>query len=252
MKNRLIRTIIVDLLIPVLLSSGVTTAAADEAMDDSMEQTVEILEEWTEMEIEPETEPEQDPEESLQAVVTEHKSEDSEQFLWDCISRYSPTDEITAGILARFWRESFYRSDCTAHWSEVLAYTLYDQPEDFTAEIDSGLADGSTKELFVEEVHDVIGGYGLGQWYSVRLLEELYDFAREWGTSIADAEMQCAFTVKSMEEMDELWEELLETRDPRQAGERIALGYDGTTKGYVYIGQMAELFYDEYAKDKTK
>ena len=182
-------------------------------------------------------------------VVTEYKSEEAESFLWDCISRYSPSDQITAGILAMFWRESFFRSDSTAHWNEVLLATGLDQPEVFTAEVDAGLADGSTRDLFVDTVHYSIGGYGLGQWYGYPLLDAFYDFACEWGTSIADAEMQCAFTVQSLEEFSGVWDQLIETNDPRAAGYLIALHYDGTRSGADYISEIAELYYDKYAKD---
>ena len=185
-------------------------------------------------------------------IVTEYKSEAAEGILWDLISRYSPTDEITAGILAMYWRESFFRSDSTAHWNEVLLATGLDQPEVFTAEVDAGLADGSTRDLFIDTVHYSIGGYGLGQWYGYALLESLYDFASDWGTSIADAEMQCAFTVKSLEEFTDIWDQLLESNDPRQVGYLIALHYDGTHTGYEYISQMAELYFDKYAKEPVE
>lgn len=181
-------------------------------------------------------------------VVTEYKSEEAEPFLWECLSRYSPNDAVTAGLLAMFWRESFFRSDSTAHWSEVLMASGIDQPAVFTAEVDAGLANGSTRELFVDTVHYSIGGYGLGQWYGYALLESLYDFAREWGTSIADAEMQCAFAVKSLEEFSEVWEQLVDTNDPQLAGHLIALNYDGTHSGYPFISELAEVYYKKYAE----
>ena len=186
-------------------------------------------------------------------VVTEYKSEESEQYLWDTISKYSPSDTITAGILAMFWRESFYRSDATAHWATVLKNSWYDQAADFTATIDAGLADGSTKELFIEKVHYVIGGYGLGMWYSATLLDQFYDFAQEWGTSISDAEMQCAFAVESMKGYEDLWEELQTIKDPALAGARIGLLYDGSSSGYGYIGSQAKILYEKYSENaKTK
>ncbi len=232
------QVIIAKLLLPAMLCFG--TADLTAPVKETAEQHVEAAAEL----------PEQAEEASY--VVTKHKSEESERYLWDCISRYSPSDVITASIMGMFWRESFFRSDCTAHWTEVLAYTKYDQPTDFTQKIDKGLADGSTREQFVEEVHDAIGGYGLGQWYSEYLLEAFYDYAQEWGTSIADAEMQCAFTVDSLRDNEELWEKLQSTKNPWQAGYDIAVFYDGTRTGYPYIQEMSKVFYDRYAeKDET-
>ena len=182
-----------------------------------------------------------------QYVVTAYKSEESEVFIWECLHKYAPSDAIAAGIMGMFWRESFFRSDATAHWATVLKTTGYDQARDFTAKIDAGLADGSTKEMFIQEVNGIIGGYGLSMWYSTTRLSGLYDFAREWGTSISDAEMQCAYAVESMKSYTELWEELQTITDPALAGARIGLLYDGSSSGYGAIGSMAKNFYDKYA-----
>ena len=259
MKKKCVKRIAAHLLLlSVVMTSACgavdTTGKAPESVQKASIQEQPEEDAQTQLPAEPVTLPlrlqdPQKPAAKVHYVVTEHKSEEAEEFLWDCLSKYSPSDQITAGILAMFWRESFFRSDATAHWGSVLRYTNYDQPADFTAQIDAGLADGSTKELFVEQVNGVIGGYGLSMWYSVHLLESFYDFARERGTSIADAEMQCAFTLESMqdEEYEELWEQLLETNDPAIAGAMIARIYDGTNSGYIYISQMAELYYDKYA-----
>ena len=198
---------------------------------------------------EPTSEPE--PEQPKTWTVTEYKSEDSERFLWDCLSRYSPSDVITASILAMFWRESFLRSDATAHWSETQFVSGSDYAAEFTAEIDSGLADGSTREQFAETVYYVVGGYGLGQWYSYEMLIALYDYAQAWGTSVADAEMQCAFTLENLQthEYEELWAQLLKCRNPYQGGWLIARLYDGTRFGAEGIAHTADYLYSKYSRD---
>ena len=141
-------------------------------------------------------------------TVTEYKSEESEAFLWDSLSKYSPSEELTAAILGFFWRESFFRSDAVANWPENNIKGQ-DVSLDFTALIDAGLADGSTKEYFIQQSQNY-GGYGLGQWYSILYLDALYDFAQDWGTSIADAEMQCAFTVWSIKNQQQKHLSILE------------------------------------------
>ena len=242
MKKKSVRLFTAALLLCTMTLSCACTAMAAEDSGRTLEPSKQIREEVPD-----------DPEEDLQAakdfVVTEYKSEESEQYLWDTISKYSPSDTITAGILAMFWRESFYRSDATAHWATVLKNAWYDQAADFTATIDAGLADGSTKEEFVEKAHYIIGGYGLGMWYSATLLEQFYDFAQEWGTSISDAEMQCAFAVESMKGYTDLWEELQTIKDPALAGARIGLLYDGSSSGYGYIGSQAKLLYEKYSEN---
>lgn len=147
-----------------------------------------------------------------------------------------------------FWRESFFKSNATAHWATVSPYLGRDIPVEFTAEVDIGLKDGSTRDYFIESIRERIGGYGLGQWYSYHYLEDLYDYAQEWGSSISDAEMQCAFVVESMKAEDELWDYLLEAKDAYWAGLIIAYRYDGLTGEYAEgLAQFSKEFYEEYS-----
>lgn len=80
------------------------------------------------------------------------------------------------------------------------------------------------------------------------LVKRLRDFAQAWGTSIADAEMQCAFTVDSMRRNAKLWEVLQETEDPATAGWFVGVFYDGTRTGAGYIGQCAREIYERRTK----
>lgn len=193
----------------------------------------------------PTPEPETTPQPAV--VVTEYKSEDSEVWLWDTLKKYSPSDEVTAGIMAYYYRESFWRSDAVGGWAISQAYSGEDHCAAFTTAVDAGLADGSTREEFILRAHDQYGGYGLGQWGSQNYTAALYDFAQSWGTSIADAEMQCAFTVQSMMGMPELWAALLEADSPARAGWLIGILYDGTPAGAESISQMAGVFYERWA-----
>ena len=189
---------------------------------------------------------------SRDPVFTEYKSEQSETFLWECLNKYAPNEVISAGILGYFWRESFFRSDSVSGWATVLAETGVDICTEVTAAIDKGLADASSREMFIYCIREQSGGYGLGQWFSMGYLETLYDFAREWGTSIGDAEMQCAFVVQSLQENTEPWELLLETEDAERAGELIAVYYDGTSVGVGYIGDMALHYYEKYHQEPQR
>lgn len=182
-----------------------------------------------------------------ECIVTEYKSEESEQFLWDTLSENSPSDEVTAGILAYFWRESFYRSDSVTGWA-ALAQSGFNLCEYVVSKTDDGLDDGSSKEWFIETVRSC-GGFGLGQWYAYRYLEPLYDFAQSYGTSIADAEMQCAFVMESIQSNTELWEALLECKSARKAGELIGLLCDGSVVGYEYMGYKADEIYGRMVDD---
>lgn len=181
-------------------------------------------------------------------VVTDYKSADSEAWLWDCLSRYSPSDEVTAGIMAYYYRESLWRSDAVAGWAISQVYSGVDHSKDFTETIDAGLEDGSTREDFITRCHDQYGGYGLGQWSSPYYTAALYDYAQAWGTSISDAEMQCSFTVWSMQSMPELWQAMLEADSPARAGWLIGILYDGSPAGAESISKMADVFYERWAE----
>lgn len=178
-------------------------------------------------------------------IVTVYQSSDAEEQLWELISKYSPSDSVTAGILAYFWRESCYKSDSVAGWGDEYNATGHDRAEKFIPAIDIGLIDGSTRDDFINGAH-WYGGYGLGQWWSLGYLEDLYDFAREWGTSISDAEMQCAFVVKSMKENEDLWLRLKQDTSAYSAGYLIAIFYDGSD-AYDYMGELASVLYLRYA-----
>lgn len=180
-------------------------------------------------------------------VITEFKMEESEAYVWECLSKYSPNDVITAGIMGYFSRESEMRSDATAGWSSNLAYTGIDHCVLFREEIDAGLADGSTRDIFIYKARYQYGGFGLGQWSASPYLEELYDFAVERGAqSIGDADMQCEFVVWSIQQNEELWTLLQDVTDPEIAGEYIGRLYDSSPRGAGYMGWKATEFYERY------
>ena len=84
---------------------------------------------------------------------------------------------------------------------------------------------------------------------SKKYLEKFYDFAQEWGTSIGDAEMQCAFTVWSIENQSQrLWEEIIDEKDIWIIGRKIGHLYDGTGElGSSTIASYAQEYYKKYA-----
>lgn len=102
--------------------------------------------------------------------------------------------------------------------------------------------DGSSKQYLCENIRWRYGGYGLGQWLS--FIDDLFDFAQEWEVSIADAEMQCAFIFDNIQKrVPKLWDQLLEVKSAREAGQLIGIFYDGTAC-FEDIGEFAQLIYD--------
>lgn len=184
-------------------------------------------------------------------VATEYKSEASEKLIWEELSKYSPSDAVTAGIMGYFFRESQMRSDAIAGWPQRNhAKGVTDICQTFVDKIDSGLKDGSTKDEFIRKVNVHYGGFGLGQWSDVKYLEHFYDFVRENGESIADAEVQCAFIFESMMENERLWNEITELDDPYRIGRRIGYLYDGTGDlGAETIASFAKSYYLRFKEE---
>ena len=177
-------------------------------------------------------------------IYTEHKSKEAEEYLWNELSKHSPSDEITAAILGMFWRESFLQSNVVAGaWLRADG-----ESERFTRKIDKGLHDGSTKDIFVHEVHNHYGGYGLCQWIGT-FLEEYYDFVQEKGGSIGDAAMQCEFIVKDLRANRDLWNDIRWNDSVMNVARYIAIWYDGASfEGVEIIASMAQHYYDTYAE----
>lgn len=184
---------------------------------------------------------------AYEPVITEHKEDWSADFLWEELSKYSPNDKITAGIMGYFWRESFFRSDAIAGWPTFDMTEHSNSSLDFTLTVDSGLKDESSYEYYYHQIHDVYGGYGLGQWMSPNYLKHFYQFIREKEGSIGDAKLQCEFIFESLQRNEKLWEMLLEDKTALECGMHIATFYDGSSMPGV-IASYADMFYKEYHK----
>lgn len=182
-------------------------------------------------------------------VITEAKKDWSADFLWEEISKFSPNDEITAGIMGYFYKESFFRSDAVTGW--IYFNTYRRDPGDICIEItelvDAGLDDDSSREFFTVELRNKYGGYGLGQWCTTEYLTRFYDFVQEKEGSISDARLQCEFVVKDMMAIDNIWNKLMEAKTAEECGRIIGVWYDGSKIPEV-VAMYADRFYKEYHK----
>lgn len=180
-------------------------------------------------------------------VYTEHNALESEEFIWNELSKYSPSEYITAGIMGYFWRESYMRSDAVAGWPTRNLGRETDICKSFTQEVDAGLEDRSSKDYFMDMIRLHYGGYGLGQWLGVGYLEHFYEFVRERHGSIGDAAIQCEFIFESIQKNEKLWESLLEAKNAEQCGRRIGYMYDGTgSDGANTMGSRAKVYYKRF------
>lgn len=181
-------------------------------------------------------------------VITEHKEDWSADFLWEELSKYSPNDKITAGVMGYFWRESFFRSDAIAGWPWFDIIEHSNSSLEFTLKVDEGLKDRSSYDYYIHQIQNVYGGYGLGQWLSMNYLKHFYEFVREREGSIGDAKLQCEFIFQSLQRNEKLWEMLLEDKTAFDCGLHIGALYDGTDMAST-IGFYADQFYTKYSDE---
>lgn len=175
-----------------------------------------------------------------------------EEQIWNWLSEWSPSDNITAGIMGFFYRESRLKPDSVAGWPARDIGLDESVCKTFTEFIDKGLVDGSTRDIFIETVNIHFGGYGLGQWSSIPYLEHFYDFMAEKGTSIGDPKLQCEFIFESLKRNEALWEELLQCEKALQCGRRIGYRYDGTGQlGAETIASVAEIYYGRFHEGRN-
>lgn len=170
--------------------------------------------------------------------------------MWELVSEYSPSDFVTAGIVTQIW----FESGCIANAVGGGYLIGPDYDETVTAEIDAGLADGSTRDAFTKHVINKhqCWGYGLIQWVTAEELGKLYDFAQQSGTSIGDADMQVRFILWNTEEnFPEVWEKLLACESAGDAGVIFGHWIGGTDDGLKLSDRawLAEELYKEYGNE---
>lgn len=193
--------------------------------------------------------------EKYEPVYTNVHDEKSETYVWNELSKYSPNDQITAGIMGYFWKESRMKSNAVAGWDVRNRWKgqEIDICEEFTKKVDLGLRRRKTKDYFKEMVSIKYGGYGLGQWLSPDYLEDLYEFVKERQGSIGDANLQCEFIFHSLQKNKRLWTELLSCRTAEQCGRRIGTLYDGNDEtGAEIIASAAGQYYKKYHMEAKK
>ena len=176
----------------------------------------------------------------------EIKAYGDEEEIWEYLVDLTPNEQIAAGIMGFFYRESRLKADAVAGW-DVREEGIC---EKFVKEVDGGM----NEEEFIQAVQD-FGGFGLGQWMNHDYLSDLYNFMfeeQDFGNadSIADVKGQCEFAVWSLQQNEELWSELLKCTTAIQCGRRIGIYYDGTSaEGAEAIAGFAQYYYERMVND---
>lgn len=169
--------------------------------------------------------------------TTDEDKRASADQIKEFLEENTDSEYLVSAIMGMMYRESRFFSYRVAHQRG--------NSMEFTKKIDEGLADGSTKDYFIDYTTYSSGGYGLCM-FSGAYLPDLYDFAQEWGTSIGDAEMQCAFVVKDIKENHSvLYDSIINAKSAYEAGFQIARSYEGTAATDAVAGN-SEYYYKLY------
>lgn len=111
-----------------------------------------------------------------------------EEKVWCALRNAGYSEIAAAGAMGNLEKESgFSTNNLQNSYETSLGYS----DDSYTQAVDSG---AYTREQFV---HDS-AGYGLAQWTYYSRKAELYDYAKEKGVSIADADMQIEFLLAEL------------------------------------------------------
>ena len=165
-------------------------------------------------------------------------------LVWDILKSLDVSDEVAAGIMGYYYRESGFKTDALVGW---YLHPQSNINRKFVREVNKGLSEGSSREYFITTAHNA-GGFGIGQWYAEKELGELYDYMQENNHLIDNLKGQCEYTVKSIKENQKLQSYLKDAKTADECAKWIAIYYDGASDiGIAVIRELAVEFYDEYA-----
>lgn len=171
---------------------------------------------------------------------------DSAKIVWNIFNELTDNQYLIAGLVGMAFRESKFQSNAVGGWHYLAG--IKDISKEFTEKIDIGLQDSSTKEIFVKEISEIYGGYGLFQYCGRDRLENFYDYAANWGTSISDVAMQCSFALHELKnDYFDTYKQINVLKNAYDVGLLIGIYYDGT-RSYEAIGNFAYEFYTNYER----
>lgn len=169
--------------------------------------------------------------------ITENKKIFHDFFLKEIKNEYG-----VAGLWGNIYAESGGRpNNLQNSYESKLGYT----DETYTKAVDDG--------IYLNFVYDS-AGYGLAQWTFYSRKQNLLEFAREQGTSIADFQMQLQFLLKELKEHYTSVFEALKTADSvREASDIVMTKYEKpktiTEETMSRRAQFGQSFYDEFVNN---
>ena len=178
-----------------------------------------------------------------------------EEKIWFALRAEGYSEIATAAVMGNLYKESGLVSNNLQNDYEIGGdYSLGYTDETYTEAIDNGKY---SRDQFINDS----AGYGLAQWTYYTLKEELYDYAKSKGVSIANEDMQIECLINQISEGGVIYDRNGFTRDdwekatsPEDASVAFCWLFENPSEKYADLPtreQAAKDYYDKY-KGKTK
>lgn len=171
----------------------------------------------------------------------------SNKIIWDFLLTQIGNEYGVAALMGNLYAESGLRSDNVENRVHLSAKEggLGITDAEYIASVDNG--------TYPESSYRKDGyGIGLAQWTHHSRKKNLYEFAKNAGTSIADETMQLNFLVKELKsDFRSVWNTLCNAKSVREASDAVLLDFERpanrSEKNCERRASFGQNYYEEYA-----
>jgi len=170
---------------------------------------------------------------------------DDEKTIWTTLYSKIGNKYGAAGLMGNLYAESGLRPNNlqNSYEKKLGSDTAY------TAKVDNG---SYTRKQFSKDA----GGYGLAQWTYWTRKQNLYDFAKGRGVSIANLNMQLEFLVNELKSsFKSVWNSLTNAKSVKEASNAVLLKFERPANQGVSVqntrASYGQTYYNKYAGSTT-
>jgi len=166
---------------------------------------------------------------------------DDEKTIWNTLYSKIGNKYGAAGLMGNLYAESGLRSNNLQNSYE----RKLGSDTSYTAKVDNG---SYTRKQFSKDA----GGYGLAQWTYWTRKQNLYDYAKQKGVSIANLNMQLEFLVNELKTgFKAVWNTLTSAKSVREASNAVLLKFERPANQGASVqntrASYGQNYYNKYA-----
>ena len=164
---------------------------------------------------------------------------DTERRIWQYLKGKGLNDYAVAGIMGNLYAESgLDPTNLENYYNQKLAMT----DAEYTAAVDNG--------SYTNFVYDK-AGYGLAQWTYYTRKQRLFEFAKTWGESIGNLDLQLDFLWREFEDYPKMMDKLHSATSVFAASNAVLLDFERPADQSEAVQEKRAWFgvgfYDKYA-----